>query len=166
MRIPPILQCEQHSLTYGIAYLLSRNRWIGKNTFGPCSSFTTMEKIVSLAVKVFVVFPVLTLCAALHLIFWALKTATIICVVRDGLKNHLASLVFILALPILSLGISLAGQPPAILNPGLNSNLMFAALESNPVDHHLARQYLREGFNYRAPLLSKWEGDGPPPQSV
>ncbi len=130
---------------HGIKGLL-KFRLIRHNTFGVHSPFTVCEKIASFALRIFVVFPLLTLCATIDLTIWLIKTATICMIVRDP-QRHFAHLIAIVALPILSLGVCLAGKSPAILSPVTTRSLLFSLQNlENPLANPLVRQILQEGF--------------------
>ncbi len=129
---------------HGIKGLL-KFRLIRHNTFGVHSPFTTCEKIASLALRIFVVFPLLTLCAVTDLTIWLIKTATIFMIVRDK-GRHFTHLIAIVALPILGLGVCLAGKSPAVLSPVTTRRMLTQNIFAQNFNDPIVRQCLEEGF--------------------
>ncbi len=159
------------SVSYHAVKGLLRFRLIRHNAFGIHSPFLTCEKITSVTVKIFIAFPLLTLCAAVDLTIWLIKTATICMIVRDK-QRHFIHLIALVALPILSLGICMAGKSPALLCPSAKRRIMEECIHNLPshandggypipnypiqdTDPFLLRECLQEGFHedYEGPKI-------------
>ncbi len=130
MRIPAILQPSIEPPPTGsfacyAARKFSSCRLIKCNVFGRYSPYNIIEKIASLALKIFIVFPTLILCAAADLVCWIYKTITICCPSRGfKIRTHLSNLISILALPLLGFVICIAGKSPVIINRELLNEML------------------------------------------
>ena len=118
MPIHEMLTPKSHWYSITVPVITQFNNWqlTGKDTFGASSEIEgTQKKVASYALKLFVMTPILTMCAIADLLLWTLKTITIIGVLKTGAKEHFSELISILALPILGFGIALVGESPGFL---------------------------------------------------
>lgn len=144
MRIPKQFLITDDSIRFlsklGIFHF-SRFRLIGGETFGPHSTFNNCEKIASLALKIFVVYPVLMVGMALDLVILALAVPVFLirlmtnnCTVLNSKKNlkyYCIDLIASIAFPVLGLGLCIVGKSPDILCPRLMSYRTHAIVHAN-----------------------------------
>lgn len=139
MVIPKILQLpvyfidnqgvpHQGSLTGFILEHSSRHHLLRHHSWGAHSPYTTAQKVASWILKVFIMFPILTLCIAVDLLVWAFQIIKSAKVGQIGLKNHFVHLIGIIAFPVLCLGTALVGKATIILNHQLLNNNLNAAI--------------------------------------
>lgn len=141
MYIPSILIPHEQDCLFitSVINKLVKIKLLKTETFGPTSGLSnSWDKAASYALKIFIMAPVLTLCAATDLIFWSLKTITIIWIYDPGVKEHFSQLISILALPILGFSMALLGK-------SLNHLIQGAEVETEEqgtVEHftHLANE--------------------------
>lgn len=155
MRVPSYLRIPHCSISFVTINELSKLRLVHSNTFGYYSPFKTSEKLASFVLKIFVVFPTLIACATIDTALWALKTASILLIFREGPKKHFLDLIGILALPILGFAICLKGKSPAILSQNIIRNVLIREeqLWTNnhiilPNDSSLIKQSVNNGFEF------------------
>lgn len=124
MNIPTLLQPyttekpDPHfwdqSLAIPVISYWSRFNVICSDSFGRNSILNgTLDKIESVVVKIFFVYPTLVLCSAVDLLIWTVK---IIPAIHKGeIKHHFEALISIISLPILGLIICVMGKASTLL---------------------------------------------------
>ncbi len=130
-------------------------RLVRHNTFGAHSPFTIGEKVASLALKLFIVCPVVILCSLADLIIFPIfafvgtiatpSNSNQSCCKRM-IKNIfyvLAALIARIVMPILMLGISLSGRSPAMISKDILNKLRDDAIYHH--DGHLLQQCFQNG---------------------
>lgn len=102
------LQFAESSETGWVIDLLSQSSLLSNDAVLD----TTTSKVAAFMIKFFLVVPLITVCSAIDLGFWLLKTVCIIPVCLRGIKAHLVDLINIVVMPILVLGLALVNRLP------------------------------------------------------
>lgn len=121
------LQPPAQSLTGCMLSQLSQIPLLSNNTIlDGCT-----EKVSAYAIRLLLVTPLLTLCAAADLTVWALKTVCVYPVYLSGVLNHLITLVTLITFPILALLSAVANRLPTPYTPSTTQ----AVPRSNTTDN-------------------------------
>ncbi len=121
MKILEVLQSSPEiSCTPYVVERLTRWRPLRYDSFGPTSPYSNLEKVISLALKILIVPPLLIICSALDLILHINSIPVMYCGCSSGendlsLKQYFLLLIAIVVRPLFAAAASLAGKSPEFI---------------------------------------------------
>lgn len=108
MHIPPCLQSSDSYAVSGIVLnCLSHSR-----SANDAQLHSTTLKVCAYITKLFVIAPLLTMCAAVDVLFWAVRTISIFPIFQLGIKQHLFDLAAAIALPFFAFTMAACNRIP------------------------------------------------------
>ncbi len=122
MKILETLQfSHEFSCTYCVIERLTKWRPLRYHSFGPTSPYSNLEKIISLALKILIVPPLLAICSALDLVVHITIIPWFICCDKGtridwSLKGYFLLFISIVVRPIFAAAASLAGKSPEFVS--------------------------------------------------